>query len=150
MIRKFWGSIWNNEAKSRDAFQVSKALSDYVGMFMRLAFLALLDRLMWIMYGAGEFGNPDELFPTFIIYVASGLLWLIFGASIISIFNLTYRCVVEIFDEMTGFSGHKSGHFWLLALLTRIGLGVVIGFYGVFTVIAVSVATQNIVKHLGP
>lgn len=150
MIGKFFGSIFNFDSTSKDAFQVSKHLSDYVGMFMRLAFLALVDRVMWAMFERGSFGATSGWFGISMTYIASGFLWIVFFAFVASIFNLTFRCIVEAFDEITGFNSKGHSLFWLSALLIRMLVGVTVGLYAVFIIMGVSVATQNLVKFLGP
>lgn len=62
MLGKFFGSKSNSGSTSSTAFQMTKSLSDYVGMWMRLAFIALVDRVMWAMFENGSFGGPSDWF----------------------------------------------------------------------------------------
>lgn len=118
-------------------------------MLMRLAFVVLIERLMWAMFEKGAFGDNTYWFSIAVIYVSAGILWGLFFALTFSIFNITYRCVVEAFDELTGFTSSGNGLGWLFFLMVRIFLGVVIALYGGLIVMAASTATQNIVKYLG-
>ena len=47
------------------------------------------------------------------IYTALAFIWVIYISFIISIISLTYRCVVEMVDEVTGFTDTGNGLVWL-------------------------------------
>ncbi len=74
------------------------------------------------------------------IYTALALTWVIYISFIISIISLTYRCVVEMIDEVTGFTDTGNGLVWLL-LAPSYQVGVVVGGYAIFIFMAASLAT---------
>ncbi|MBY2969312.1 hypothetical protein [Rhizobium leguminosarum] len=101
MIKKYLHSMFSDESNSLKAFEATKRISDYVGALTRIAFIVLIDRLIWSMFENGNFGDNGYWFAKAIMYIASGFLWVIMLALLFSLGNVTYRVVVEIFDEVT-------------------------------------------------
>lgn len=82
------------------------------------------------------------------IYTALALIWVIYISNIISIISLTYRCVVEMIDEVTGFTDTGNGLVCFL-LAPSYQDGEVLGGYAIFIFMAASLATQNRGKFIG-
>ncbi|WP_027683246.1 hypothetical protein [Rhizobium leguminosarum] len=145
MIKKYLHSMFSDESNSSKAFEVTKRISDYVGALTRIAFIVLIDRLIWAMFENGNFGDNGYWFAKAVMYIASGYLWVIMVALMFSLGNVTYRVVVEVFDEVTGFDSASPG---LVLLILRMGVAVMITIYGGLVVLAGTAATQNITKFL--